>query len=767
MKIWISTDEAMKSTGWTRQWIFKKIKRAEIIARAGARAARNGRCRTEILLESLPVEAQEKYSKRSRVNLLPVPFRNEQPPPAALLSLNEQGLDRVNLLAETLRKISSATNKKAEKRFIARELSVTTRTVENRLKSLQAGGLAALARKKRADAGTSRVADTQVIGRIQSEYLQTHRPLIAQIHRTIEKDYRLSGLDPPSYEFVRAVIKKIDPDLVKMYRFGERAFDDRVAYITLRQKPDRPFQWVQADHHPCDHNVVFPDCKQGRPWITLFFDVCTNMVLAFRLTKEKPVAKGTYPGALAIGLTLRDALLRKDDPEWPSCGVFEHLQVDLGKDFRSKYVRAVCADLGIEINYTRGYHGKSKGNIEGWFRIMEDGTRGLLGYCGNKPGNNPERQRLKPKPLNANGLLFIDDYEREIRDWIVNDYHRRASRALGGLSPLEALAKHVKNGLVVRELRNERVFDLLLMRQAKKLVRNAGIQHFNRFFFAPELLPIIGQHVDVRWDPGKAWQLLIYKDDRFICTVTNRELVKYGASEETLDRERELKRQQKKSLAERYERMITQAQYSNDLARAAAEERDKKMLQFELRSAVGEAQAPGVPALIPKYHRTAKKLRLAVVSASSCLTPNAAEENPWLHREPEATAETIPEKLPKSCHKCGSSESFLHCSDCSIEGSCPECGGSGAHRYCSDCFREHDHTNPGVCHQCGNRDSELKDCFNCSRSRDDQITKWACPKCHGISLHRYCARCIGSHGHKADSEQLIERLDAPYSDEND
>jgi len=457
--------------------------------------------------------------------------------------------------------------------------------------------------------------------------------------RKIVRDYELSGLKAPSYNSVRRIIATISPDLVARFRIGEREFDDKFAYIILRRKPALPREWVDADHTPMDHNVVFPDGSIGRPWLTAMQDICTGEILGFYLTREKPVGKGSYPGAAAIGICLRHAILKKAEPGWPSFGLFKNLYVDLGRDFRSEHVRAVCHDLGIEIVHTRGYHGKSK-PIERWFRTLKEDLRDVPGYCGNSPAENPARQKLKPEPLDPKSLITIAEYEAKLADYIINVFHHRPSKALSGLSPLDALAAHVKNGFTAREIQNERALDLVLMRRHNKLVRNAGVQHFNRFFVAPELLSMIGQRVDIAWDPAEAGTLLIYKDDRFICAATNRELVDFGASEETLAREREIKRQQKRSVEERYQEILKRAQYPNPLARAAAEEREQKFVEEERRAIAAGASAPSAAVLLPKFAGAAKALRADRAPgtgdrrrATSDRKPGTVEKNPWLEEE--------------------------------------------------------------------------------------------------------------------------------------
>jgi len=655
VSVWLSIEDVV-GLGYARPTLFRHL--AKLTTRPGPKSA-NGKPRREISLESLPLEIQARFYKRQKESALDASGAEgennasaalaaamplHQPLAAALSPINllaelsEDELAELTELAEQVKKAKGKSHK--EKIWHAKKLGVHVATLCRWIKAFDAEGLAGLLRKQRQDRGRSRVADDQVIAKIQADYLNPYKPTARQVYRAIARDYALSALKPPSYTFVRRAIDAIDPDLVAKLRDGERRFDDKFAYISLRKKPDRPRLWADADHHPCDHYVVFPNGDIGRPWLTAIQDLCTNEILGFHITREK---KTTYPGAVAIGLVIRQAVLKKDDARWPSFGIFDHFYHDLGKDFRSAHVRAICAELHIDVVPTRGYHGKSK-PIERWFGIVEDQTRHLPGYCGNKPDNNPERQKLKPEALDPKKLLTVDQYADAIKNWILNDFHHASSRALNGLSPLEALGAHARNGFVAREVRDERVLDLVLMRRkgAPAKVHNFGIQVFNRYFMAPELVPLIGQAVDICWDPERIGEILCYQGNRFVCKAGNKELLEFGADEEMLKREKELKRDQKRDVEARYQQLLMRAQYPNPMARAAAESRMEKVLGEERRKIAVNAEPEGVPVLLPKFQQAAKQLaaptarsgaKLRRAGAGSAVAPLAEQtprsKQPW------------------------------------------------------------------------------------------------------------------------------------------
>jgi putative transposase len=513
--IWLSLSHAAALLEISERRLRDRI--GEFTTRENGKAA-NGKPIKEILLESLPIDAQQKYFD-DLTSPAPTPAGDAEggsedassspgapaPTPSApnqgrdegrgssggssehstLAGLSEQHLAELNDLADALRAFGHST---PDPRPLPL-LGMSPSTIRRKLRALQKHGLAGLARKVRADRGRARVADEKVVARIKAEYLKPYRPFATNIYKEIAKDYEMSNAPAPSYSFVLRKTKEIDPDLVARFRHGEREFDDQFAYVTLRQKPALPRQWCDADHHIMDHLVIFDDGSIGRPWLTAIQDICTDEITGYVLSREK---RTTYPGARAIGLTLRKAVLKKADPAWPSFGLFENFYADLGKDFRGQYIRAVCHDLGTTIRHTRGYHGKSK-PIERFFGVLEAGLKRLPGYVGRSPETNPLKQDIgagRDWESMRGEILTIDQFEAALYRWITAEFHHAESRALRGLSPLGALETHVKNGWQPREVASERALDLLLMNRSAKKVQRFGIQlfsslHTQRYFMAP------------------------------------------------------------------------------------------------------------------------------------------------------------------------------------------------------------------------------------------------------------------------------------------
>jgi len=801
---WISEETARERLGIGRCQFFlwlrrRKIASREIVLREAEKTG-NGRWRREVRLDSLPAKYQARYLASAQADggsgaicLFP---RADGPSlfggpsaPFTLIGRSEEELAEASELAEELEKVLRADNIGEAKRLLAAKLRMTERTVENRLAAYKKSRLAGLVRKKRKDAGKPRAADRKAVKWVKTEYLKPTQPSIKEIHDALSRRYIQSNVAPPSYSFVRSVCSSIDPDLIARLRIGEREYQNKFARYTQREKPPLPRMWVDGDHHQWDRPVIFRDGSIGRPWLTAIRDNCTLEILGFSVNANRTAGK--YSNSRTIAHVLRQGILRKQDKRWPSYGLFDHFYTDLGKDFRSKYIRAVCHDLGIRWVPARGYHGQSK-PIERWFRTMEDQNRHLPAYIGNKPDNNPERQRIgAPRTWEEmrKELMTVDQLEMALLDWIVDRYHHADSKALKGISPMAALEGCSKKGWTVREVRDERALDLLLMERLEQggknpTVRRGKIQAFGttlepRFFEAPELCELSGQDVQVYYDPDKIGELIIYKDNRFVCVAKNAELLKFGATKEDMKRRLEIERHQKRRLQERIDDMQDRAQYGNATEQAVAE-RKYEEVEGELRAEMVANAEPRrtVYKLLPKHQLAAKALKAIPKGPIAETAKEAKEEiNPWLKEELPGPVEYKRERNPwldnddrlltseelfpciygaepredllpleKKCCGCGESDrSRMYCFDCLLEGAthCSTCGENSAHAYCVGCFTAHDHKNPGACHGCGKPAPESMDsCPHCQMERGE-----VCPTCHSWGSHRYCSDCIDSHSH--------------------
>jgi putative transposase len=111
---------------------------------------------------------------------------------------------------------------------------------------------------------------------------------------------------------------------------------------------------VQIDHTQSDAFVVDPwfRLSLGRPWLTLAIDIASRCVVGFYVGMERPNA-----GTVALLLS-RIALPKAPwlatlglDASWPMQRIPKVLHMDNAAEFKSKALRAGCAQYGIELMY--------------------------------------------------------------------------------------------------------------------------------------------------------------------------------------------------------------------------------------------------------------------------------------------------------------------------------------------------------------------------------------------------------------------------------
>ena len=166
---------------------------------------------------------------------------------------------------------------------------------------------------------------------------------------------------------------------------------------------------VQIDHTQADAFVVDPWFRRsiGRPWLTLAIDIASRCVVGFYVGMERPNAgtvalllsrvalpKGPWLAALGI------------DAEWPMQGIPRILHLDNAAEFKSRALRAGCAQYGIDLMYRPVGKPHFGGHIERLNRTLMQRLKGLPGSSGNSVKGRKEK---KPE---EGAALTLKEFER-------------------------------------------------------------------------------------------------------------------------------------------------------------------------------------------------------------------------------------------------------------------------------------------------------------------------------------------------------------------
>ena len=270
---------------------------------------------------------------------------------------------------------------------------------------------------------------------IEDFYLTSERPSTAEAAREVEMRCRKRGIKPPTVGTVRNRILALSARLVTRERLGKKAANRFLPLLGSLPGANRPWDIVHVDHTKLDVILVDRETRQpmGRAWITLAEDAATRVIVGFHISLDAP-------SALSVGLCVSQAMLPKESwlacrgilGDWPVWGKPNTIHVDNAKEFRGKMLQRACEEMEVNIHFRRAGTPRDGGRIE---RLIGTLGRELHRLPGTTFSNPVQRGEYNSEKEAA---LTLDELERFVADWIVNVYHAKPHRSLGGKSPIKA-----------------------------------------------------------------------------------------------------------------------------------------------------------------------------------------------------------------------------------------------------------------------------------------------------------------------------------------
>lgn len=367
---------------------------------------------------------------------------------------------------------------------------------------------------------------------IDSEVLNALKPKITVCYGALRNLCVERGLTPPSSNTFRKEIKRRREEAVVRAREGRRAVYPitEFQWIVDQSTPpqgERPFEIGHIDHTELDLELV--DSRTGanlaRPWLTIFLDAYTRMILAFFLTFDPP----SYRSCMAV---IRNAVRQHGR-------ITKTVVVDQGSEFESFYFEALVARLLSHKKSRPAAKSRFGSVIERFFGVNNQA------FIHNLAGNSQALQR--PRSMSAS------HDPRALAVWtlpaltiafegFVNDVYSCLHHPALGMSPKEAMVR----GLALSGSRAHVLipytedFDRLCMPTTpagKALVRSGrgvkirGIQYWNPIFRDSS---IEGSKVHIVYDPfdvsrayalaGPAWVLCRSEHQAMFERRTEREI---------------------------------------------------------------------------------------------------------------------------------------------------------------------------------------------------------------------------------------------------
>lgn len=302
-------------------------------------------------------------------------------------------------------------------------------------------------------------------------------------------------------------------------RHGVSAYNRKYGYTIMRDLSAlRAGECAVGDHMQLDLQVLMPDGKVVRPWLTAWIDMKSRKFLGWDLHAEAPNSDHIFSA-------FRDMATRY--------GLPSEIYIDNGKDYRChdfaggrSKVRFECdqqratsltADLGIKVNFAIPYNAQAK-NIERRFRDHHNYFESLLeGYTGTNVAKRPEGLL---KQVKSGKILTYAELKTLLDQFIMTilDKMPFGNKAIfAKLSPQEIWAA---DNPALRKP-SPRSLALFCMRTTRAIkIGKAGVKDpdLKVTYWAPEFAGLKGQSVYLRRDLNDYTTAWVFStDDKLIC----------------------------------------------------------------------------------------------------------------------------------------------------------------------------------------------------------------------------------------------------------
>lgn len=272
-------------------------------------------------------------------------------------------------------------------------VTLSPRTIYRWLAAYRVGGWTALAPAPRADVGTMRHLDPEILALAIQLREENPTRSVQQIIRVMELAHRI---EPGSVKYStltyhfrrRGVLAKQAPDPEHVLR--------------RRQAPYANAEW-QGD---TQYTVRLPDpARPGRTkqaYLFAFIDDYSRFIVGAQFFFEENRPR--------LEEVLKWAIVRH--------GVPEILHCDNGAVYSSHYLQRVCGELAIDLRHGRPRHPSGKGKIERWFRRVDQQFTGEV------------------ETLIADGRVqTLEQLNALLEAWLAVGYHDAPHKSLAGATP--------------------------------------------------------------------------------------------------------------------------------------------------------------------------------------------------------------------------------------------------------------------------------------------------------------------------------------------
>lgn len=292
----------------------------------------------------------------------------------------------------------------------------------------------------------------------------------------------------------------------------------------------------------------------------------------------------------AIAAALRKAMLA-----W---GVPVACKMDNGPDYVSGHISGALTALGVEIKLCPPGSPDRKPHVERAFGTF---TRDLVPLLPNFVGHDiAERKAIELRKRRDGLTIHAEGYDAAwFQQFCDNWCAVYAERVHSGIGRSPAVAAAVE-AHAARRVTDERALDILLSPLAgARVVGKRGLRVEGGVYFAPELIPFVGQSVLVRLDDGDLSCVHVFTDrGLYVCAA--RDLTRAGIDRADLAREMRRRQNEDKARATREIRAAQRRYTKQDAVAALLDVRPTNVVAFPGKAAEGPAlNSPALNTIAP------------------------------------------------------------------------------------------------------------------------------------------------------------------------
>lgn len=229
------------------------------------------------------------------------------------------------------------------------------------------------------------------------------------------KEHYQVGKLPSVQTFLHRLRREENESTIYFLRHGQAAWNRKYGQAIRRDYSKlRCGECVFSDHMQLDLLVSLPDGSTCRPWLTAWSDFKSRKILGWDLHAAAPNSDHIFSSFRAMVANY---------------GLPRAIYIDNGKDYRcrdfaggrtkvlvdEKKTSTLMHDLGVEVHYALPYNAQSK-NIERRFRDFHNYfERFLVGYTGSTIPQRPEALKAQIK---GGKLLALKELEGLVNEFI-------------------------------------------------------------------------------------------------------------------------------------------------------------------------------------------------------------------------------------------------------------------------------------------------------------------------------------------------------------